>query len=186
MLLRTLGNLLLLFLVANVPLAALAEGSSPPADWTVFESTAGRFRATFPGKPVESTETRDTIVGSLTGYRYEVENESRDTFFLVEYRDLPAFAGIFMSDKSLVRRAALSLLEHSENTVGRNERGEFEGHESRTLRYSLSGETDQLRLALVVLVEKRLYLVITGVLPTASQEKLAEKFVASFGFWQSK
>ena len=175
--------LILLFLVAP----AWAQSQSDPSilsGWTPFESKPGRFRAAFPGTPVESTETQDTIVGSLTGYRFEVEDKDRSTFFLVEYRDLPRVATFFMSDETLVRRASESLLEFAESTVHKDERGDLDGHESRSLRYQLVDETEQLRLARVVLVEKRLYLVIAGVPPSASQEKLAAAFIASFEFWQ--
>ena len=89
-----------------------------------------------------------------------------------------------MSDETLVRRASESLLEYAASTVHIDERGDLDGNESRSLRYQLVDETKQLRLARVVLVEKRLYLVIAGVPPTSSQEKLATEFIDSFEFWQ--
>lgn len=185
MLLRNSGSLLLLLLVlAYASSTAPQAKASLPKSWQTFESKEGRFRAVFPSTPVETTETRDTIVGSLTGYRFEVEDKNRDTFFLVEYRDLPTLARFFMSDETLVRRAATSLAEHVESTVQRDERSEMKGHESRSLRFQRIDETKQLRLALVILVEKRLYLVIAGVPPGPAQEKLAAEFIASFEFWR--
>jgi len=175
--------LILLILVTPAWAQSQSEKSIPPG-WTSFESKPGRFRAAFPGTPAESTETQDTIVGSLTGYRFEVEDKDRSTFFLVEYRDLPRVATFFMSDETLVRRASESLLEYAASTVHKDERGDFDGNESRSLRYQLVDETEQLRLARVVLVEKRLYLVIAGVPPTSSQEKLAAEFIDSFEFWR--
>ena len=184
MFLRTLASPLLLLFIVTASSAQVPAEKSIPKGWKAFESKAGRFRAAFPGTPVETSETRDTIVGSLIGYRFEVEDKDRNTFFLVEYRDLPTLATFFMSDETLVRRAAESLLAYQESTVHRDERGEFQGRESRALRYQLTDETKQLRMAFVLLVEKRLYLVISGVPPTAAQEKRAEEFIASFEFWQ--
>ena len=187
MLLRALASplvlLLLLLLMAPTSPHSRPETSLPPG-WTSFESTAGRFRAAFPGLPVETTETRDTIVGSLKGYRFEVEDKDRGTFFLVEYRDLPRVATFFMSDESLVRQASESLLEYAPSTTHTDEPRDFSGKVSRFLRFQLNDETRQIRLAQAVLVEKRLYLIIAGVPPTSSQEKLAADFLASFEFWE--
>ncbi|MED5262328.1 MAG: hypothetical protein VX574_08035 [Myxococcota bacterium] len=175
--------LILLLLVASTSAHSGPETSIPPG-WTSFESTAGRFRAAFPGTPVETTETRDTIVGNLKGYRFEVEDKDSGTFFLVEYRDLPGVATFFMSDDSLVRQASESLLEYAPSTTHKDEPSDFLGKKSRFLRFQLADETKQIRLAQVILVEKRLYLVIAGVPPTSSQEKLAAEFIASFEFWE--
>ena len=181
---RPLAPLLALLLLALPTSSPFGADMEIPAGWTSFESSAGRFQAAFPGIPAETTETRDTIVGSLTGYRFEVEDKDRGTFFLVEYRDLPGVATFFMSDETLVRRASESLLEHVPSTVLEDERGDFRGNESRSLRYQLVDENQQLRMARVLLVEKRLYLVIAGVPPKPQPEKLAADFIASFDFWK--
>jgi len=161
--------------------AAVLAGSASAAAWQVFESKAGRFRIDMPGKPVETSETRRTIVGMLTGYRFEVENE--DSFFLVEYRDLPGVARLFMSTESLVEQAADGLLDFAGGPAQKNEVVEIRGHHARSLRYARKERENQIVRAQVILAEKRLYLVIAGVPDRRGEDARVERFFDSFAFW---
>ena len=161
--------------------AAFLAGSASAATWQVFESKAGRFRVDMPGKPVETTETRRTIVGTLTGYRFEVEN--KDSFFLVEYRDLPGVARVFMSTESLVEQAADGLLDFAGGPAQKNEVTQIKGHSARNLRYTRKEREDQIVRAKVILAEKRLYLIIAGVPKQKGEDARVQRFFDSFAFW---
>ncbi|MFP6565514.1 MAG: hypothetical protein VCC68_13645 [Myxococcota bacterium] len=174
------GGLAIAVLLAG--LAATGDERGLPADWQGFESTTGRFRAMFPGVPVESSNSRRTLVGRLTGYRYEVDRG--ETFFMIETRDLPTMARFFLPKASLVEKAADGLLEHAAGAVLENTAGKSGAFESRAIRYRVPGEATSMRLALVVLVEKRLYLVIAGGPDTPAFTALAADFIGSFDYWQ--
>ncbi len=164
-------------------LTAVAHSSPDAGGWRVFESSEGRFRVDMPGKPVETTETRSTIVGSLTGYRFEFEQG--ESFFLVEFRDLPRVATLFMSSKSLVEQAADGLLEYAKGPVLRNEEITVDGEPARALRYTVTNRNNQTARARVILADRRLYLVIAGVPDHVGEKARATRFLDSFEFWKA-
>lgn len=169
---------------AGLALFAAAAQSAPEGPgWRVFTSDEGRFRVDMPGKPVETTETRSTIVGSLTGYRFEFEQE--DSFFLVEFRDLPRVATLFMSSKSLVEQATDGLLDYAKGPVLRNEQITVDGEPARALRYTVANRDHQTARARVILAGRRLYLVIAGVPDKAGEKTKATRFLDSFEFWKA-
>ena len=163
--------------------AAAAQSAPESAGWRVFTSDEGRFRVDMPGKPVKTTETRSTIVGSLTGYRFEFEQE--DSFFLVEFRDLPRVATLFMSSKSLVAQATDGLLDYAKGPVLRNEEITVDGEPARALRYTVTNRDNQTARARVILADRRLYLLIAGVPDKAGEETKATRFLDSFEFWKA-
>ena len=153
-----------------------------PAGWQTYESAEGRFRVYMPSKPELTVGKRSTIVGSLDENHYEAVRG--EAFYLVEVRDLPRVASWLMTDAGLLDRSAESLIDHSRAENIQEERITQNGYPGIDLSFDAGNHSGFFERARILLVNRRLYVVITGA-PASAPDTYMKTFIDSFEFWES-
>jgi hypothetical protein len=181
---RTLGSELALLLLASTASAgALAPDARAPADplpsrWHAYESAPGRFRLLLPEAPRVTYSSEPTIVGPIHQARYALEVGT--TRMQVEHHDLPRLATLILSSRAILGRAADGLVE--DERARELERAElaWQGHPALVLRYEIPGVDPLVERALLVLVERRLYIVLAAWPAEATEGEEVARLFGSF------
>ena len=192
-LMRGIGLLALLSVAVWVPephaedAPTVVSDSTPlpalPAGWMIFKSDEGRFQVYMPNEPELTTGKRSTVVGSLDENHYEASQG--DAFYLVEVRDLPRVASWVMSDEALLDSSAESLIEFAKADNIKRERITMAGSPGLDLVFDANHHKGFIERARILLVQRRLFVVITGA-PGTEPKTYRNEFIESFRFSEEK
>lgn len=167
--------------------AAPVGGSDRPEpaplqpEWRAFRSEEGRFSVPLPAAPAVTASTHHTLLGPIRGSMYAAE--LGDLSVSVELHDLPRIAAFLFSPDTILDRARKALLEGVGGRPLDAESAPHMGHPARDVRYALADPAFEIERALLVLVERRLYILIaTWPEPAPSDAHLARLF-ESFEVW---
>lgn len=153
-------------------LAASREIALSPPD--------GRFSAFFPAEPVVSTVVRRTFLGAVVGTRYAVE--MGDTTVALELHDLPRMATFLMTTSAILGRARDRLVEDVGGRVVAARDALHGGFPAREVTYELE-QPARVGKALLVLVERRLYIALANWPGASATHPAAERLFGSFEVW---
>jgi hypothetical protein len=159
--------------------AGAATGAGPGGQ--PFRSEAGRFAVAFPGPPRYSSTSHATFAGPVRSAEYLVE--AGPVELRVEIHDVPALAGLVLSDAALLRRAEGDLLGEEGAVEHRDEATQHQGYPAREVSYRLDPSDGRDGRALLVLVARRLYIAAALHPPGAGADPVLERFFASFEVW---
>lgn len=159
----------------------LPERAPVTSEKISFSSSGGRFRVALPAQPIVSRSSRRTFLGRIVETRYVAE--VGDTRAIVELYDLPHVAAILLSEGAILDRALDGLLE---NAGGRRIAARDATHQSfpaREVTYEISDRPARMERALLVLVERRLYIALATWPSAEAPPTAAERLFESFEIW---
>jgi len=165
-LLRALGTATLPLAVAAIAGATVLVPDAriaPDAElerWQEYSSDAGRFRVLLPELPRVSHSMGSSIGGPVPGARYAVQ--IGDTRLQLEHHDMPRLATLVLSPQSLLSRAADGLLEDEQAREIERAPIEWQGYPGVALYYEIPGSEAVITRGILVLVERRLYMVLAA------------------------
>jgi hypothetical protein len=147
------------------------------AEWTDYKSEAGRFVASFPGKPRESSKTVNTAIGSIEMKMYGVSE--KQTSFSVAVADYPPEHVKQIGSTVLLDKARDGAVSNTQGTLLSEQIIQVEGNPGRELKISAAGGKGTIR-AKVFLVGNRLYHVVAVTPVEESYTPQVRRFLDSF------
>jgi hypothetical protein len=158
----------------------VAEPAQPASREIAFSPPDGRFSASFPAEPVVSTATRRTFLGAVVATRYAVE--TGDITVAVELHDLPRMARFLLPADAILGRARDRLVEDVGGRVVAAADALRGGFPARQVTYELERPV-RVEEALLVLVERRLYIVLATWPSGSAVPPAAQRLFESFEVW---
>lgn len=162
-------------------LAALLCAPMAPAEQYEFRSAFGRFAIGFPDKaPSEQQLTASKFSVTSNDTRYAVEVDRSE--FVVELHDIPSVAARLLTDAFVLEQAKRGMLDD----IRANELSSMalllDRHPARRVRFEIPERAIRGDL-LLLLAERRLYLVSARYPVDASPRVSFDRFIESFEFW---
>jgi hypothetical protein len=168
-------------LVIAVSGSALVPMRATANDLVVYQPEAGRFRVDLPGEPPS--------VRDLTGSKFSVTSNdvqyiafAGDTEFAVEIHDIPRVARFLLSSDYILERAVRGMLKDIGGREVDSVEVSLQGEPAREVRFEIPDRELTGRL-LLVLAERRLYLVTVQYPQSIDPPSAIARFFESFSFW---
>jgi hypothetical protein len=135
-----------------------------------------------PGSPEEIRDTRATLGGTVRWTEYRARRGA--TELRVEHHDLPWLATLLLSGDALLKRAKNGLVEEEHGLELSSAGVSVQGYPAREVSFRVRAEQDLTGDALLVLVGRRLY-VLVSLGPRAQRDASAlDRFFRSFEVWE--
>ena len=167
-------------------LAALASALLLPADGSAgelfdFRSEPGRFRIGFPGdSPTSRAMSGDKFSTTDNDARHVVEVDEAE--FSVELHDIPRVAAMLLSDEFVLQQAARGMLDDLGGRQLAARRASRQDQPARWVSFEIP-DREVRGDVLLVLAERRLYLVSSSHPVEQHPPVTFAKFLESFRFW---
>jgi hypothetical protein len=176
-----LGVLLLAGIVGGVLYSRSSRTPhDQPSDWPTTVSAEGRFRVSFPGKPLEKQDQEFTPAGPVTHYQWIYESRDGETYAL-GYADEPGFVFPGMHELRLRSAAEASLQAFPRHTILNVTHSVWQRLPACDLTAAVEDGVKRFNVVTrAILSERRLYILVVmgpGVRP---EEKEAKRFFNSF------
>ena len=156
----------------------------PPAgtEWVEVRSAPGRFSVRMPERPDQIAHSRFTMAGPVRTVEYSVRRG--ETELRVEHHDLPRLAEMLISDAALLDRAASDLVADEGGVDPRVVRASVRGHPAREVSFRIGERAGLACEALLVLVGRRVYVLVSLHPQEAADVAASERFLGSFQVWE--
>ena len=170
----------LLAAASALSMTVVAAGAEP--EWLHFRSERGRFTVQLPGSPEEVRGRRATLGGFVHWSEYVAKRGA--TELRVEHHDLPWLATFLLSSDALVKRAKDGLVAEEHGHELSSALVSVQGYPAREVSFRVRAEQGLAGDALLVLVGRRLYVLVT-LGPQAERDVSARgRFFRSFEVWE--
>lgn len=161
--------------------SALAPVRSNASDFHPYRSETGRFSVDFPGgSPIVRELTGSKFLMTDNDVNYAVITEGVE--FSVEIHDIPRFAELVLTDHYILEESVSGKLED----IGAREvdasEASLQGESAREVVFEAPDRAFTGKL-LLVLAQRRLYLVTVLHPPTLGPQDASGRFFGSFSFW---
>ena len=171
-----------LLLAAALALSMTAAAASPELEWIPFRSERGRFAVELPGSPEEIRDTRATLGGTVRRTEYLARRGA--TELRVEHHDLPWLATFLLTSDALLERSKNGLVSEEHGLELSSAGVLVQGYPAREVSFRVPAGQDLAGDALLVLVGRRLY-VLVSLGPQAQRDATTlDRFFRSFEVWE--
>jgi hypothetical protein len=163
----------------TVTIVVLGLASVAAADeWKLFNSTAGRYSASFPGTPKEVTQRVDAGAGGIDATIASLEGPN--AFYAISFNDYPKEVLAKQTPDQLLDKAQKGAVDKVKGKLVSQKKVAANGYPGRELEIAAPGELEIHER--VYLVKSRLYQILVVSPKGKGSAEDTKKFLDSFNF----
>jgi hypothetical protein len=169
-------------LAAASALSITVAAAGGELEWLRFRSERGRFAVQLPESPEEIRATRVTLGGGVRWTEYRARRGA--TELRVEHHDLPWLAKLLLTTDGLLKRAKDGLVSEEHGHELSSAGVSVQGYPAREVSFRVRAEQELAGDALLVLVGRRLYVLVTLGPQAERDASTLDRFFRSFEVWE--